>query len=76
MHALRRSRVWRSARAHMCVEIVDLPPITFPVSQSCLPVRRGVGRCYKVSMAALKGTTDLVLRAEPSLVRGVLPVFA
>ncbi len=36
---------------------------------------RGVERCCEVSMAVLKGTTDLVLRAELSPVRDILPVL-
>ena len=46
-------------------------PAVLPAS-----LRRGAERSCEVSMAVLKGTTDLVLRAELSPVRDVLPVFA
>lgn len=60
----------------MCVEIVDLP--SSPSCPGVLPASLGHGAetSCKVSRAVLKGTTDLVLRAELSPVRDVLPVFA
>lgn len=60
----------------MCVEIVDLPHHLSSLAVLPASLRWGVRRCYKVSMAVPIGATDLVLRAEPSLVRDVLPVFA